>query len=161
MKIADIGAGTGYFSIPVARFVGALGHVFAVDLQTEMLALHRQKLDRLDEPENVSLHHGKASKLPLQDGSVDLVFYANIWHELDDADSTFREAVRISVAGGKIAIQDWRDDCLPPPGPPQEHRIPENSVASFLNAKGCENVISKHVGQFGFLVTGELNSSKR
>ncbi len=36
MKVADIGAGTGYFSIPIARAVGALGHVFAVDLQPEI-----------------------------------------------------------------------------------------------------------------------------
>ena len=44
MKVADVGAGTGYFSIPIARAVGALGHVFAVDLQPEMLALLRGKL---------------------------------------------------------------------------------------------------------------------
>ena len=111
MKVADIGAGTGYFSIPIARAVGALGHVFAVDLQPEMLDLLRGKLEQPNAPDNVSLHQGVASQVPLPDRSVHMILYANIWHEIEDLDSTFREAVRISVLGGKIAILDWRDDC--------------------------------------------------
>ena len=158
MKVADIGAGTGYFSIPIARAVGALGHVFAVDLQAEMLDLLRVKLEQPNVPDNVSLHQGAASQLPLRDRSVHMILYANIWHELDDPDSTFREALRVSVSSGKIAILDWRDDCPPPPGPPQEHRISDGSVMSFLKGKGCGNLVSKHVGQFGYLVTAELNS---
>jgi precorrin-6B methylase 2 len=46
MKIADIGAGTGYFSIPIARAVGDGGRVPAADLQPEMLELLRQKLSQ-------------------------------------------------------------------------------------------------------------------
>jgi len=160
MKVADIGAGTGYFSIPIARAVGALGHVFAVDLQPEMLDLLRGKLEQPNAPQNVSLLQGVASQVPLPDRSVHMILYANIWHEIEDLDSTFREALRISVLGGKIAILDWRDDCSPPPGPPQEHGISNDSVRTFLNAKGCGNLVSKHVAQFGYLVTAELNSAR-
>ncbi len=160
MKVADIGAGTGYFSIPIARAVGALGHVFAVDLQPEMLDLLHRKLEQANAPSNVSLHQAAASQLPLPDRSVHMILYANIWHELEDLDGVFREALRISVLGGKIAILDWRDDCSPPPGPPQEHRISDGSVMSFLKAKGCGDLAPKHVGRFGYLVTAELNSVK-
>lgn len=159
MKVVDIGAGTGYFGMPIAHVLGTLGHVFAVDLQPEMLDLLKQKLSLPGAPTNVSLHQAAASKLPLQDDSVDIVFYANIWHELDDLDSTFREAARVSVPGGMIAILDWRSDCAPPPGPPQDHRISDGSVISFLKLNGCRNVVSKHVGQFGYLVIAELNGS--
>ena len=159
MKVADIGAGTGYFSLPIARAVGALGQVFAVDLQPEMLDLLRQKLEPPGAPDNVSLHQGVASQLPLPDRSVHVILYANIWHELNEFDATFAEALRISVLGGRIAILDWRDDCSLPPGPPREHRISNGSVASFLKAKGCNKVVSKHVGQFEYLVTAELNCS--
>ncbi|HEY4899754.1 MAG TPA: hypothetical protein VIH91_02930 [Terriglobales bacterium] len=96
----------------------------------------------------------------MPDRSVHMILYANIWHEIEDLDSTFREALRISVLGGKIAILDWRDDCSPPPGPPREHRISNGSVMTFLNAKGCANLASKHVGQFGYLATAELNSAQ-
>ncbi len=43
--IADVGAGTGYFSLPLAQAVGPQGKVYAVDAQDEMLALLRQKLE--------------------------------------------------------------------------------------------------------------------
>lgn len=159
MKIADVGAGTGYFSIPMARVVGESGEVYAVDLQQEMLDFLREKLTQDGAPGNISLHRGNASHLPLPDSSAHLTFYANVWHELENHDAAFAEALRISVPGGKISILDWRDDVAPPPGPPQEHRISSELVMSFLNTKGCRNVVSQHVGQYGYLVMAELNGS--
>ena len=156
MKIADIGAGTGYFSIPIARALGDVGQVFAADLQPEMLELLRQKLSQQDAPGNIKLLQGEASGLPLPDRSVHMAFYANIWHELPNHDAAFAEAVRVSVLGGKIAILDWRDDCSPPPGPPQEHRISDEAVVAFLKTKGCRRVASRHVGQYEYMVTAEL-----
>ena len=45
-------------------------------------------------PENVSLHQGAASQLPLPDHSVHMILYANIWHEIEDLDSNFAKPVR-------------------------------------------------------------------
>ncbi len=156
MKVADIGAGTGYFSILIARAVGNLGQVYAVDLQPEMLDLLRQKLSQQASLTNIQLLAGDALKLPLPDRAVDAAFYANIWHELPSHDSAFLEARRVSVPRGKIAIVDWRDDYAPPPGPPQDHRISVEAVVTFLKAKGCQRVLSQHVGQYGYVVTAEL-----
>ena len=104
MKIADIGAGTGYFSIPIARAVGDGGRVLAADLQPEMLELLHQKLSQEDAPGNIELVQGEASGLPLPDRAVDMAFFANIWHELPNHDAAFAEAVWFSVLGGEIAI---------------------------------------------------------
>jgi|SRR5580704_6090639 SAM-dependent methyltransferase len=87
VRVADVGAGTGYFSLPIAKAVGETGKVFAVDVQQEMLDKLRLKLEQPDSPQNLSLHLGAAGQLPLADDSVDLAFYANIWHELDDQDA--------------------------------------------------------------------------
>ena len=160
MKIADIGAGTGYFSIPIARAVGDRGRVLAADLQPEMLELLRQKLSQEDAPGNIKPLQAEASALPLPDRTVHMAFYANIWHELPDHDAAFAEAVRVSVLGGRIAILDWRDDCAPPPGPPQEHRISDEAVVAFLKTHGCQNVVSRPVGQYGYLVTAELTPAQ-
>ena len=156
MKVADIGAGTGYFTIPIARAVGELGQVYAADLQPEMLELLRQNLSQKDAPGNIELLQGEASGLPLPNRAVHIAFYANIWHELPDHDATFAEAVRVTVLGGKIVILDWRDDCAPPPGPPQDHRISDDAVVAFLKTKGCQGVMSRHVGQYGYMVIAEL-----
>lgn len=161
MKIADVGAGTGYFSIPIAGAVGALGKVYAVDLQAEMLDLLRQKLEQHHAPGNISLLQGNASQLPLPERAAHVTFYANIWHELENHDAAFAEALRISVPGARIAILDWRDDCAPPPGPPQDHRISNQAVVAFLQSKGCADVVSRHVGQYGYLVTAEMNGAGR
>jgi ubiquinone/menaquinone biosynthesis C-methylase UbiE len=154
--VADVGAGTGYFAVPVAKAVGDSGLVLAIDLQQEMLDLLRQKLDKPGAPRNISLHSGSASQLPLPDSSVNLAFYANIWHELDDADAAFREAVRVAQPNGNIAILDWRSDKESPPGPPQEHRIPSETIVNFLQKKGCDRVACYIIGEFSYLVTAEL-----
>lgn len=155
-RIADIGAGTGYFSIPMARAVGNGGKVLAIDMQPEMLDLLRRKLEQPGSPANISLHLGAASQLPLPDGSVDLALYANIWHELDDQDAALREAIRITTPKGKIALLDWRSDQESPPGPPQEHRISAETVMAFLQSNGCHRVACYNVGQYNYIVTAEL-----
>jgi ubiquinone/menaquinone biosynthesis C-methylase UbiE len=155
-RVADVGAGTGYFSIPIAKTVGHAGKVFAVDMQQEMLDLLRQKLEEAEMPGNISLHRGPASQLPLPDNSVDIAFYANVWHELDDQDGVLREAIRVTMRNGKVAILDWRSDKESPPGPPQEHRISAETIMGFLQTNGCRRVSCYNVGQYGYMVIGDL-----
>ncbi len=158
--VADVGAGTGYFAVPIAKAVGDSGKVLAIDLQQEMLDLLRQKLDKPDAPKNISLHSGSASRLPLPASSVNVAFYANIWHELDDPDAAFREAARVTQSNGNIAILDWRSDKESPPGPPQEHRIPPETIVNFLQQKGCHRVACYTIGEFSYLVTAELPAAQ-
>ncbi len=155
-RVADVGAGTGYFSLPMARAVGEDGHIFAVDLQQEMLDLLAKKLQQDDSPTNVSLHRGPASQLPLEDRSVDVAFYANVWHEFDDGEDVLREALRIAVPNGRIAVLDWRHDKESPPGPPQGHRIAADTLVDFLQKHGCHKVSCYNVGQYSYLITAEL-----
>jgi ubiquinone/menaquinone biosynthesis C-methylase UbiE len=156
MSVADIGAGTGYFSLPIARAIGDADKVYAVDMQQEMLNLLRQKMELPEAPKNVALYLGAASQLPIPDNSVDLIFYANVWHELDDHDAALREASRVTVPKGRIAILDWRSDKESPPGPPQEHRISAENVVIFLQTTGCQQVSCYTVGQYTYIVTAEL-----
>ena len=155
-RLADVGAGTGYFSLPIAEAVGADGHIFAVDLQQEMLDLLAVKLRGDDSPTNISLHRGPASKLPLEDRSVDVAFYANVWHEFDKGEDVLREAVRVTVPNGSIAVLDWRHDKESPPGPPQDHRIAADTVVDFLKKHDCRQVSCYNVGRYSYLITAEL-----
>lgn len=156
MRVADVGAGTGYFSLPIAQAIGDADMVFAVDMQQEMLDLLRRKMEQPNAPNNISLHLGSASQLPVSDNTIDLAFYAHIWHELDDHDAVLREAMRVTAPKGRIAILDWRSDKESPPGPPQEHRISAESLVTFLQTNRCHQVSCYNVGQYAYIVTAEL-----
>jgi ubiquinone/menaquinone biosynthesis C-methylase UbiE len=148
-EIADIGAGTGYFAIPMAR---QAGRVFAVDLQADMLDLLAAKLVRDESIDNIDLFQGTATATTLGDQCCDRVFLANVWHELDDQDAVLAEARRILRPGGQIAILDWRPDGVWPPGPPTDHRIPAERVQSKLTAAGWNVNAVAHIGRYHYLL---------
>jgi SAM-dependent methyltransferase len=153
--IADVGAGTGYFSFPLAKAIGTGGRLFAVDIQDEMLSLLRQKLNRADAPDNIVLVHGEAKATTLVDHSCDLVFLANVWHEIPDHAAALQETRRILKANGTLAILDWRPDTEHPPGPPLEHRIPAQDVCRDLRSHGFRCDSPLQVGQYSYIVVAK------
>jgi ubiquinone/menaquinone biosynthesis C-methylase UbiE len=152
--VADVGAGTGYFSLPIADAVGPEGRVFAIDIQQEMQALLREKLQRAGTPKNIDLVLAPADSTPLADETCDVVFLANVWHELPNHVRALNEFRRILKPGGTVAILDWRPDTIHPPGPPIEHRIAPEKVHRDLesNAFACQS--TAHVGTYSYLVIG-------
>jgi len=153
MTVADIGAGTGYFSLPIAKQVGPDGEVYAVDLQPAMLAILANKLADAH-AFNVELVHGQALQTGLPDCGCDLVFLANVWHELDDLGAVLDECRRVLLPGGRVAILDWRDDVEQPPGPPIHHRVPVQNVTEMLVSSGWNNVTNTQIGPYSYLVAG-------
>ncbi len=148
--VADIGAGTGYFALPLARAIApAGGHLVAVDMQAEMLTKLRERLDG-DLP--IELVHGEATHTTLPDASQDLVFVANVWHELDDPSAALAEINRITRPNARLAILDWRPDVEQPPGPPLDHRIATKEVIAALEAHGWQNATAENVGRYSYLV---------
>jgi ubiquinone/menaquinone biosynthesis C-methylase UbiE len=152
ITVADIGAGTGYFSLPLARAVAPAGKVYAVDFQPEMLALLARKLEAADHG-NITLVAGSASETHLSDSSCDLVLLANVWHELDNAPAVLKETHRIIKPNGRLALLDWRADVTRPPGPPVEHRIPAEQVVKFVAAHGWALGTSSNIGAYSYLLT--------
>jgi ubiquinone/menaquinone biosynthesis C-methylase UbiE len=150
MRVADIGAGTGYFAIPLAERVAPGGLINAVDLQPEMLARLRSKISK---PLPIELVEGSAEKTTLAGGAHDLVLLANVWHEVDDRIAAIAEVERILKDGGRLAIVDWRQDLAPPPGPPAEHRLAPAAVAGELGARGWREIGVTTVGLYSYLLT--------
>jgi ubiquinone/menaquinone biosynthesis C-methylase UbiE len=149
MVVADIGAGTGYFALPIAAAVAPLGKVFAVDLQSEMLA----KLgSRVPPRACIELVESDAASTTLATASLDLVFAANVWHEFDERDGVLTEFARILRPAGRMAILDWRPDVAEPPGPPLAHRVAAASVVERLVRRGWSNITSSEVGSYSYLV---------
>lgn len=135
MNIADIGAGTGYFSLPLARRA-APGVVYAVDPSPLLLGLLRDKLQAPDAPANIRLVEARDVATTLPDASCHLVFLSAVWHELDDRQAALREFARISAPGARLAVLDWSPEGVSPPGPPPEHRFTLAQASRELVAEG-------------------------
>jgi ubiquinone/menaquinone biosynthesis C-methylase UbiE len=150
--VADIGAGTGYFAIPLAQAIGPDGKVFAIDLQPEMLDLLRKKIEGPGSPRNISLLQGTAESTTLPPVSCDLVFIANVWHELPDHAAALREFRRVLRPDGALAIVDWRPDAEHPPGPPIKHRIDAAEVGRKLEKRRWTVVGNTSVGSYSYFI---------
>ncbi len=152
--IADLGAGTGYFSIPMAM-EAAQGKVYAVDSQREMLDLLANRLSA-QIASNVELVEANADSTGLSQNSCSLVFMANVWHEFDDRAAVLHESFRILTRPGRIAILDWRPDVERVAGPPVEHRLSPQTAVDELAAAGFLAIVNQNIGMYSWLVQGTV-----
>ena len=153
MAVADIGAGTGYFALPMAEAVSPGGHVAAVDVQPEMLALLRERVREQPRRSPITLVAGEAARTTLEGASQDVVFAANVWHELDDRSAALAELARITRPSGLLAILDFRADAERPPGPPPELRLAASDVAAEVAASGSFGAVTAElIGRYSYLV---------
>jgi SAM-dependent methyltransferase len=133
--VADIGAGTGYFSVRIAKRVPE-GKVFAADVEPDML----RYLDARAKREHL------ANLAPVQAGAatanlpepVDLVLVVDTYHHIDDRTRYFAALQSSLRPGGRVVIIDFTADA--PNGPPAQHRISPERVIEELGAAGYELV---------------------
>jgi len=107
--IADLGAGSGYFTFRLAAKVGMTGKVFAVDIQDEMLAAIRQRAADLG-VRNVEEVKATEADPKLPTGAVDLVLLVDVYHELAypyEVMSKVREALK---PGGRVVFVEYRKE---------------------------------------------------
>jgi len=140
--VADIGAGSGYFTIPFASRVGAKGLVFAEDIQIEMINYISKKVEDL-ELKNVRVIFGKPEDPSLLDNFFNLVFLANTYHELDKPFQMLENIRKDMRHSGRLAIIDWDPSKQSPFGPPIEAKVPENTIIREVERSGFE-LIEKH-----------------
>ena len=132
--VADIGAGTGFFTLRLARRVGASGKVIATDLQPEMLALLRQHAGEagLANIEPV-LCTERDAKLPVD--AVDLALMVDVYHELSHPEETMAQVRRALRAKGRLVLVEYRGEDPSVPIKP-EHKMTLAQLKSELEPMG-------------------------
>ncbi|MCS6954350.1 MAG: class I SAM-dependent methyltransferase [Bryobacterales bacterium] len=132
MKIADIGAGTGYFAVRLARHQTA-PIVYAVDIAPEMVKFLRERAAKENLTDRLRIVQGGQTSPNLPE-AVDLVLVVNTYHHIADRVAYFRDLASSLRPEARVAIVDWKKDA--PMGPPVHHRFPPEQIHSEMTRAG-------------------------
>jgi cyclopropane fatty-acyl-phospholipid synthase-like methyltransferase len=130
-KVADIGAGTGYFSMRLAHMTPK-GIVFAVDVEPDMVKYLAERAKR-EGMTNVRTVQSTPTDPRLPE-KVDRVLLVDVYHHIGQRSAYFRTLRDYLAPGARIAIIDFRKDS--PVGPPPAGRITEEQVIAEMKAAG-------------------------
>jgi SAM-dependent methyltransferase len=130
-RVADLGAGTGYFSARIAKRVPE-GKVFAIDVEPDMLRYLHDRAQR--EHLGVLVPVLASAETPNIPDPVDVVLVVDTYHHIDNRVAYFAKLRSSLQPDGRLAIVDFKADS--PNGPPPEHRISPEKVTAELNAAG-------------------------
>ena len=134
MVVADIGAGSGYYTVRMARKVGPSGKVFATDIQVGMLSLiqRRAKQEML---QNIVPVLGAIDDPKLPSGSLDLALMVDVYHELSSPQAFVRRLREALKPGGRLVLIEFRKE---DPRVPirEEHKMSLAQVRDELSADG-------------------------
>ncbi len=134
LTVADIGAGTGYYSWRIAERVGRSGRVFAVDVQPEMLTRLAAEMKRRGVG-NVTPVLGTSTEPRLADASVDLMVMVDVYHEFDHPKEMLDALVRALKVDGRLVFVEYRaEDAAVPISP--HHKMSVDQVRREAAAAG-------------------------
>lgn len=104
--VADIGSGTGLYSLLFAEQVGAQGRVFAEDIEPLFLDLVARRAADAD-LDNITAVLGRTDNVTLPMNSVDVVFIADTYHYFDDREAVMRSVFSALKAGGSLIMVEF------------------------------------------------------
>ena len=129
--VADIGAGTGYFSVRLAKSEAA-PRVYAADIEPSMVSYLRERAAK--EGLNNVIAVQAAADRPNLPEPVDLILIVDTYHHIGDREAYFRRLTKSMKPGGRVAIIDFKPDS--PEGPPKEFRFPLEKFKSEMGEAG-------------------------
>jgi SAM-dependent methyltransferase len=130
-RVADLGAGTGYFSARLANMLPN-GRVYAVDIEPDMVRFLADRAKR-EGLKNLTAVRGAADDARLPE-KADLILLVDVYHHIEGREAYFRKLRDALRPGGRLAIIDFTLDS--PRGPPVAARVAPDQVKAELKAAG-------------------------
>ena len=132
--VADVGAGSGYYTVRLAKQVGPNGRVYAADIQPEMIVHLQRRLER-ERIENVELVQATETNPRLPDGRFDLILMVDVYHELARPQEVLRSLRSSLKPEGRLVLIEFRkeSDWVPIR---EEHKMSVKEARMELEAEG-------------------------
>jgi ubiquinone/menaquinone biosynthesis C-methylase UbiE len=152
-KVADLGCGAaGHFVIPAAKIVGKQGVVYAVDLLKSVLEAVKSRAKLEGVSGNIKTVWSNLEiygATDIEAGSLDLALLANTLFQIPKKEEVFREAVRLTKKGGKIAVVEWGLGASPI-GPPPGRRLSKDVVRELARTNGLSEIKEFKAGPYHY-----------
>ena len=152
--VADIGAGSGWFTLRLARRVGPQGLVYAEDVQKEMITAISRRVSR-EGFNNVKAVLGLKNDPRLPASSLDAVLVVDAYHEIEDRVTMLSNLAKALKPQGRLGIIDFRLDGTGP-GPAPEERVSPDVVVNDAKKAGLRLIKQEPFLQYQyFLIFGK------
>ncbi len=150
MIVADLGAGTGFYSVAAASLVPH-GKVYAVEVQKDFLEKIKAKIleSRLNNIETLWGDIEKIGGTKIKDGIVDAVIASNVLFQVEEKEKFIDEARRILKSGGRLLLIDWSSNVGH-----IEKMIPKNQAREMFERKSFvwERDIDAGINHYGMIL---------
>lgn len=147
MIVADLGAGSGFYSIPIAKMVPR-GKVYAIEIQKDFLITLRNKA-KDNNLENIDCILGDIEKIggtKLKNGIVDAVIVSNVFSQVVNKEKFIEEIKRILKENGKLLLIDWVDNSF--------------VFKSYINKNISKDKTIEMFKERGFIVQKEIDAGE-
>jgi ubiquinone/menaquinone biosynthesis C-methylase UbiE len=148
-RVAHLGCGAGFYTIPLARAVGESGAVIAVDIMTEPLeaVTERARVAGLSNITTVRADLEVLGGTKIPDASQDLALLANVLFQSQKKEAIIAEAVRMLKPGGRLVIINWKKGAGGF-GPPDDLRTDEGVLQNMATQAGVRFERTIDAGRF-------------
>jgi len=136
MLVADLGAGTGFYSLAAAKMVPN-GKVYAVEIIRDYVHTIKSKAEE-EHLKNLDCFWGNIEEVggtKLKDSIIDVAIVSNTFSQIEDKERLIVETKRILKSGGKVLLIDWSDS-ESSFGPSKNDLIPKNKVLAMFERNG-------------------------
>jgi SAM-dependent methyltransferase len=151
--VADLGAGSGWFTIRLARRVGPNGRVYAEDIQRQMIDAIERRVKR-EGLRNVTPHLGKPSDPGLPAGQLDAALIVEAYYEMEAPVVLLRNVARSLKPRGRVGIVNFTKEGFGP-GPPMDERVEPSTVIRDAEAAGLRVVARPDFLPFQYMLVFE------
>jgi len=154
MRVADFGAGTGFYSKACSPRVGYTGKVYAIEVQKDLVKKLENEIRQWGIT-NIECIWGDIEKIggtKISDGSMDRIIISNVLFQAEDKMGLISEARRLLKKDGEILFIDWSDS-FGGMGPTEENVVTEDTAKELFKKKGFKFVekISTSAHHYGII----------